>query len=542
MSPPHATQGDHFHPIIAILAPLFWIYDDAAALLVGQALIVALSIIPIFLFTERRLGKHAAWLLTISYSIFWAIQRTIDFDFHEIAFAIPLIAFAIYFIDVRKAKGYFTCFILLLLTKESMPALVAFFGIYLLLQKRYRDGIIALALGALTFPLIINVVIPFFSGHPHRYWTYDTFGGTLSSAFKTMITRPGLTLRVLVTPAVKRRTIWLIFSPFLALPLLSPLIVLFVPIFAERFLSDRDIFWDPTFHYNATIAPLVAMAAADALSRLAKLVKGERARRAFILVPCLVILLINLYMQPELPIWRLTAPSYWRLTDEDRDGYAAMSVIPKDATVSAQVAIATHLMHRRTCYVITSIMTPPENKYIITSSRVPTNSFSNYQPLEDYLSLQQKKGYVKIFERNGWVVLKRPDIMTDSPPVLVALEGSNRAAALNSITLKGEPFSVRTKYPLNTDGRTRITLLVFNVEAEYGQKPHDLEAMAEDSRGRVYRMEAEAADPVEGPAGLVQVNVKLPDELEGAGDVWVSVKAHGLVSNKALINLQPERQ
>src|SRR5205085_4756748 len=125
--------GDHFHPIIALLSPLFWIVNSAEALLVGQAFLVALSIIPVFLSTERRLGERVAWLFAISYSIFWAVQQTIEFEFHEIAFAVPLIAFAIYFIDLRKPKGYFTCFVLLLLTKESMPALVAFFGVYLLL-------------------------------------------------------------------------------------------------------------------------------------------------------------------------------------------------------------------------------------------------------------------------------------------------------------------------------------------------------------------------------------------------------------------------
>src|SRR4051812_5661964 len=111
--------GDHFHPIIALLAPLFWIFNSAEALLVGQAFIVALSIIPVFLFTERRLGHKAAWLFSLSYSIFWGVQRTTEFEFHELAFAVPLIAFAVYFIDLRKTKGYFACFVLLLLTKED---------------------------------------------------------------------------------------------------------------------------------------------------------------------------------------------------------------------------------------------------------------------------------------------------------------------------------------------------------------------------------------------------------------------------------------
>jgi len=336
-------------------------------------------------------------------------------------------------------------------------------------------------------------------------------------------------------------TIWLIFSPFLGLSLFSPLIILFVPIFAERFLSERAIGWNPFFHYNATIAPLVAMAAADGLSRLAKLIKHERARSAFILVPSLIILAINLYMLPGLPLWRLTAPDYWRLTDTDRDGYVAMSVIPPDATVTAQVSIATHLAHRPIIYVMTPTMTPPENEYVIASSHVRAYPFGNNQEIEDYMAREQKKGYVKIFERNGWVVLKRPDITPSSPPVLLTLDGSNRAAAINSVTSLFEPFPVKTRYPINSNGEMRISLFAFNLKAEYIDAPHDVQVIFEDSQGRSYTMNAEAAAPVEGPAGLVQVNVRLPVELAGAGDVWVSIKSRGLVSNKALLNVLHDR-
>jgi len=65
--------GDHFHPIIILLAPLYWFTDKVEALLVAQALLFAVAIVPIFLFTEKRLGKVAAYLFCISYSIFWGI-------------------------------------------------------------------------------------------------------------------------------------------------------------------------------------------------------------------------------------------------------------------------------------------------------------------------------------------------------------------------------------------------------------------------------------------------------------------------------------
>src|ERR1044071_92384 len=67
---PENILGDHFHPIVALLSPFCWMINGAEAILVGQAFIVALSVIPVFLFTARRLGTSAAWLVTLSYSLY----------------------------------------------------------------------------------------------------------------------------------------------------------------------------------------------------------------------------------------------------------------------------------------------------------------------------------------------------------------------------------------------------------------------------------------------------------------------------------------
>src|SRR5215831_628639 len=65
--------GDHFSPILAALAPLYWFTNRVEALLVVQSCLFAIAIVPIFLFTEKRLGKLPAYLFASSYGIFWGI-------------------------------------------------------------------------------------------------------------------------------------------------------------------------------------------------------------------------------------------------------------------------------------------------------------------------------------------------------------------------------------------------------------------------------------------------------------------------------------
>ena len=47
--------GDHFHPALMLLAPAYWIWDDARVLLVVQALLLAASSLPLFWWARPRL-------------------------------------------------------------------------------------------------------------------------------------------------------------------------------------------------------------------------------------------------------------------------------------------------------------------------------------------------------------------------------------------------------------------------------------------------------------------------------------------------------
>ncbi|HEX8749195.1 MAG TPA: DUF2079 domain-containing protein [Pyrinomonadaceae bacterium] len=532
--------GDHFHPILISLAPLYWIAGRAEVLLIAQAFLAALSIIPIFFFARKRIGRAGAALIVLSYSMFWGIQRTIEFEFHEVAFAIPLIAFAIYFIDIRKRAGYYLCFLLLLLTKENMTILVTFFGVYLLSMKLYKDGIISMAMGALSFPLITKAIIPYIAGHQYNYWSYQHFGPGPISALKTLLLKPGLLFRTFVTPRIKLQTVWLIFSPFLFLPLASPIFILAIPLLLERFLSDKPNFWVPTYHYTATISPVIAMAAVDALYRITGLIGSRRARSICVYVACSIILAINLIMLRDLPLWTLSSADLWNFSRSERAGYAALSIIPAGATVLAQEPIMPHLTQRPYIFRFNPDMDLPDADYIIASRNVASYPYSSFEKIESYLLRQQERGYARVFDRDGWIVLKSPGPPFNpyAPPALLTDKDTRRAAALDSVRLTGGPFYVTSQHPLGEDKSTRIILFSTNVQSTLSGQQLDISAEAEDSRGNVRQLEIESTRTLIDSARLTQLVVKLPPELKGAGEVWLSIKSHGLRSNKAAIEIR----
>ena len=88
--------GDDFHPILFVLAPLYWLWDSPGVLLVSQAVLLALASIPIYLWGAARLGRLAALAFQASFLVFWGVLAAVVFDFHHIVFAVPGISAALY--------------------------------------------------------------------------------------------------------------------------------------------------------------------------------------------------------------------------------------------------------------------------------------------------------------------------------------------------------------------------------------------------------------------------------------------------------------
>src|SRR5579859_5501349 len=57
--------ADHWSPVLALLAPLYWIHDDPTTLLVAQGVLFALAVPPLWAYTRRRLGAGAAYFVCV---------------------------------------------------------------------------------------------------------------------------------------------------------------------------------------------------------------------------------------------------------------------------------------------------------------------------------------------------------------------------------------------------------------------------------------------------------------------------------------------
>ena len=150
------------------------------------------------------------------------------------------------------------------------------------------------------------------------------------------------------------------------------------------------------------------------------------------------------------------------------------------------------------------------------------------------------EGFTSLFYQR--IDVRLTPLSTPPPPKLLTTrnwEGfdTGRAAALDSVTLVGEPFPVLTTHNFSPDRLTRLILLAYDMELRAGEDSSVITAQAEDSRQKVYPLAIEAVRKVPDWEWITQLVVRLPVELGNAGDVSISVNLRGVPGNRALVRL-----
>ena len=102
-----------------------------------------------------------------------------------------------------------------------------------------------------------------------------------------------------------------------------------------------------------------------------------------------------------------------------------------------------------------------------------------------------------------------------------------------------EPFFVKSEQNFfSLDQRTRLILFGYNLELKKGEDLSAITAQAEDSQHRIYSLPVEAAVEIPQFTWIKQVTIKLPDELQGLGEVSVKIALRGVTSNAAVISIR----
>ena len=339
--PGYDLLGDHFSPIWATLAPVYRFFPTVYTLLLAQAALTALAVVPLVRWAGQKVGVGAGIVVGIGYGASWGIASAVGFDAHEVAFAVPLLSYTAVALARRRWRAAVAWALPLLLVKEDLGLTLAAVGLYIAFHGARRIGLATAAIGALGTWLEVDVLIP--AANHGRYEYTGSLAGTLLDPGPAGLAHAALTL---VTPETKLSTAFLLLAPTAFLALRSPLMLLVVPTLGWRFLSTDPVYWGTAFQYSAVLMPIVFAAFVDTLIRLKA--TGNRRAATAIRVGLTIGLGVSALLLPSFPLANLARPSWWRADPRVAAADRVMELIPGGASVAASNWLVPQLTDRDT--------------------------------------------------------------------------------------------------------------------------------------------------------------------------------------------------
>ena len=453
--------GNHFQPAVGLIAPFFRLVPSAGTLLFCQAALTAVSVFPVAAAATAFNGRAAGRLAGFAYAFSWGLQQLNDYDFHEVALAVPLLAFSLSALVRRRPLAAVAWAVPLVFVKEDQGFTVAAIGLLLGVSAafppprsggwrgrvpfrvagfgtgpdgRYRDGrwgdgqialwggVFLLAWGLLWSALAITVIIPHFNPSHDYYFLKDAGVAARHQSFSA----GGLVRQTAASWPVKLRTVGWLLLPTAFTALGSPVALLVLPGLALRFMTTNTVFWGTAWHYNATAMPILFISAAEAMGRLrgwlpaaraaAELAESRRtrltraggwlagaaiARNGGVLLAAMACLLAF-----HFPLGNLWHASTYRVSAHDQAEDAAVAVVPDGATVQSTLDVLAPLAARTDTFWIGTAGNPA-TRYIVFDG-----ANSGYSPAIANVpafirQIYPGAGYVQVFERDEVYVFRR---------------------------------------------------------------------------------------------------------------------------------------
>ncbi|MFD5822979.1 DUF2079 domain-containing protein [Nesterenkonia xinjiangensis] len=342
--------GDHFHPIIAALAPLYWLWDDPRMLNIAMTALLVSTAIPVYLVVRGWFGHRSGLLSAAALLLYWPFQAIINWDFHEIAFGVPIIAWVIWAIERHRPWLAVGLSAILLLVREDLGVTLIAIALVLALRRWWLPALTTAALGGLGYWFATEVVIPHFSpAGEFGYWEFTALGASAGAAVAFMLTQPWNAAVVLVDHPLKVG-LWLLhFLPLWLLPFASPYVIIGAPILLSRLFNDRLNVWAPVYQYDAILAPVFLLAALDVLRRIAARTAPRTAGRLAVALPSTVLavsLIGTLFFPQVFPFQRTLTAGNWEMTERAQAHERAVAVIPDGVCIEAADTAVPHLVDR----------------------------------------------------------------------------------------------------------------------------------------------------------------------------------------------------
>jgi len=433
----------HFEPILFPVSLFYLVVPNPKTLQVLQVLVVASGAFPAFWLARLRLRNNWAGIpVAALYLLFPAQQWATIFDFHAVTFTAALLLFVLYFMYTRRTVLLFVFVVLAMACKEEIPVVLAIYGLWsALFQRRWRTGL-AITLLGLGWTGVGLYIVHVFSpvGHTLLAPRYGALGNSPVQVVKNIVRHPVSAIRAHVLDHAHLFYLRSLFAPTAYLAILAPWIwVLMLPTLALNLFSSSPNMYSDLFQYDAEMVPVLIFATIEALvlilwvvqclftrwrtrtqevqetPRLPSRSMNASARRlqqlthSGLLALLLMFILVSVvradYERGTMPFSKgFTWP--FSHSQHNQIGESIVTMIPSDASVSAQSNLIPHISERKYIYQFPYQDETADYVFLdVTSDIVPFGN--SYDYINEAKSVLLHGHYGIVVAQDGYLLLKR---------------------------------------------------------------------------------------------------------------------------------------
>ena len=355
--------GDHFHPLLVLLGIPYRIAPYALTLLVVQGLLFAFSVYVVAREAGRVLGALQGTFVGAAYAVSFGLVGAVAAQFHEIAFAVPLLALALV---ASLRERWFAAALWaapLVLVKEDLGLTVAALGAVMWWRMRGRDDVREPLLGAWLAlwgfawaVLSTTVLLPALN-------TKDQYDYGSRIDFVEIATHPWTALTLLVDDGSKVVTLLMLVAITGFVGLRSPVLLIAVPTIMWRFYADIDYYYGHTWHYSAVLMPVAFAALLDGVLLSRRSPRPWLRRYSLAAAP--VAVAVAAMLVPQLDVARLGRPDdLWAESDRAVAARGLLDTIPEGSTVETDIGLMSYLVDRNDVFYVGN-PDNPEPDYLV---------------------------------------------------------------------------------------------------------------------------------------------------------------------------------
>lgn len=436
--------GDHFHPLLVVLAPIYWLFPSALTLMIIQDVLLGVSVGVVTWCAMRVIRPRPAAAIGVAYGLSFGLQGALAVQFHEISLAVPLLALAMSALRERRWLSATLWSAPVALVKEDLGITVAAIGAVMFahafrpaarVSGRLLARVYEPATGrgpgaqAASSAAELSTALSRTAQRPAMLGAFLMLWGVGLSLLAIWVVLPGLNpndsfayadkldiagiLRdpagaaiSMFVPAQKLGTWLLTLAAGAVIVVRSPLALVALPTLAWRMLSPNHGYWGSGWHYNAVVMPIIFIALVDAVVRLRASGAGSRVAQVLAKTGPWAALIIALAVAVQQPLFQLISGEAWRDDPRAAIKHATVQAVPEGASVATDLTLINGLVSRADVHWIGNPLNPAPEYVAIDRDGGTWEEGPPEHPAE-YAEQLYGETYVTVRDEGNIVLLER---------------------------------------------------------------------------------------------------------------------------------------